>query len=225
MAKAFNTTKNTNRAILVIAGILVLSALGYFATKYFTEKNANQTNVAKIGELSDEILELEDEISEMQLTLKDQNMELAEKTKSIEEKDQKLEELLAQIARAKREKKADLGTIRTLEGRVQEQKRVIDGYRTELEQLRSENLALTGEVEDLRNTEGQLREQNADLNRQNQETSQELDKTRQIASVLRTRGFRFFNVKKEGKEKEDDEFRRGSMKNVKVCFTIMENLI
>ncbi|MEM6345908.1 MAG: hypothetical protein AAF927_18585 [Bacteroidota bacterium] len=221
MAKSANNSQTTSRIILVIAGILVLSALGYFATRYFSERSENEDKALTIDRLETEIQDLESSFE----TLKaDQQMALSDKDKTIEENETRIKELLDQVSRYKRQKSSDLGTIRNLEARLEDTQGKLAAYRQEIEELKALNADLTTQVENLTEQELRLRAENADLSQQQQQTTQELQQTKQIASALKTKDFTFYNVKK-GKEKQETEFRRLGMTDLKVCFTLIENLV
>lgn len=223
MAKS--TDKNTSRAILVIAGILVLSALAYFAIKYFSEKSANKENIATIDNLNSEILELEEKILNFEVAIEDRDMDLAEKDKQLEEKYKELEAVVNRLAQAKKTNKGNLAKIKQLESRVSELRTVVDQYRQEIDYLKVQNQQLTGQVDSLLVTEGRLKAQNLNLLEAKAATTQELEQTKQIASVLQSKDYRYFNVRKNGKEKEETVFRRGALNDLKICFTVMENLL
>ena len=225
MAGTNDSSKTTSRAILVIVGILVLSALTYFSIKYFSEKEANEANLATIEDLNSEILDLEEKILNMEVAMEDQSMELAEKDKLLEEKYSELEAMVTRVAQAKRENKANIARIKQLENRVEELMGVVDQYGEKIDELEEKNLVLTNQVDSLQNIEGQLSEQNNTLLEQNRQTSEELEETRKIASALKTNKFRYINVRKSGKERDEKEYSRRSLHSLKFCFTILENLI
>ncbi|MEM6764109.1 MAG: hypothetical protein AAF824_01950 [Bacteroidota bacterium] len=222
MATSSDQSKNTSRIVLLVVGILVLCALGYFATKYFTEKQENEKNLADIKELNNEILSLEEKILNFEVSLEDKNIEIAEKDKLLEEKYMELEAVVARLAQAKQSSKADKGKIRQLEAKVGELQVFLDQSRAEVEYLKAENALLTGQVDSLNTTTVQLQTRNQSLQETTARTEQELQETKQIAAALRATELSYFSVKK-GKAKEDREFRRGSMKDFRVCFTLLEN--
>ncbi|MEZ4827978.1 MAG: hypothetical protein R3C61_17100 [Bacteroidia bacterium] len=226
MASPIDSSKMTSRAILVIVGILVLSALAYFSVKYFSEKSANEENAETIDNLNNEILQLEEKILNLEVAIEDQNMELAEKDKLLEEKYEELEAMVGRVAEAKKENKANIAKIKQLESHISELKGLIDQYSKQIDYLKEQNRQLTGQVDSLVVIEGQLTMQNKTLTARNEETTRELEQTRKIASALKTKDFRFINIKKAGKkEVEEDEFSRRTMKDVRMCFTILENPI
>ena len=184
-----DSSKTTSRAILVITGLLVLSALAYFTTKYFSEKRANEESLVKINELNSEVLELEEKILNFQVEIEDQNMELAEKDKLLEEKYKELEAMATKLSSAKKNDKSQLSKIRGYESRISELRVMVDKYRKEIEYLKEENLQLAGEVQTLKAREGQLEDEKVTLVQQNEATTKELEETVQIASVLKTADF------------------------------------
>lgn len=216
-----NGNQSTSRIILVIAGILVLSALGYFATRYFSERGENEEKTLTIERMDLEIQELEGALETMK---SDSQMALADKDKTITENEDRIQELLAQVNRYKRQKSADLGTIRDLQTRLEDTQASLAAYRKEIEQLKAQNADLNQKVENLSAAEDQLRSENEMLAQQNQQTVNELQTTKQLASALKTRDFKFFSVKGD-KESAETEFRRRALDDLKVCFTIIENMV
>ncbi|MCB0851259.1 MAG: hypothetical protein KDD63_03375, partial [Bacteroidetes bacterium] len=146
MAGSIDSSKTTSRAILVIVGILVLSALTYFSFKYFSEKQANETNLATIEDLSTEILDLEEKILDMEEAIEDQNVELAEKDKLLEEKYKEIEAMATRLSQARKEDKTKTAKIRQLESRVTELKSLVDQYSEKIGFLTEENKILAGQV-------------------------------------------------------------------------------
>lgn len=221
------SSDSTSRIILIIVGILVLSALGYFSTKYFSEKENNQTNAATIDGLKTEIVQLEEKIIGLDITVEDKELDLAEKTRLLNDKYEELGRVVDKLNEAKRENKANLAKIRQYEARVEEMRGIMDQYRQQLEALKAENQALTGQVQTLAASENRLKSENQTLSQQKENTTRELEETRQIASVLKVRDFSYRNVTKKGKEisEEENAFRKGALYEIKVCFTLIENLI
>ena len=225
MASTLDSSKTTSRAILVIVGILVLSALAYFSLKYFSEKSQNEENLATIENLNSEVLQLEEKILNLEVAIEDQNMELAEKDKLLEEKYEELEAMVNRVAQAKKDNKANIAKIRQLESRVGELQGLVDQYRQQINLLQQENQQLTVKVDSLEVVGEELSAQNQSLTARNEATTKELEETRKIASALKTRGFTTYNVRKNGKEKSDVEFARWNLKDLKFCISILDNPI
>lgn len=218
-------SKNTSRIILVVVGILVLSALAYFGIKYFTEKAENEAKSAKIEDLNNEMMELEEKILDFQSTLENKNMEIADKDKLLEEKEQQIQDYIDRLSAAKSQGRGNQKRIQELENRVQSLQRYVESYKTQIAELETQNEELTIQVDTLQNRTTKLREENEDLITTNETTAKQLEETIRIASVMKAREFSFAQVNKRGKEKFDTEFRRGQLKEVKICFNLQENLI
>ena len=225
MASRSNSTKNTSRAILVIVGILVLSALGYFATKYFSKLEEAQVKDETIETLKEEIVELEEQITEFELTSNDLETEIAQNQQQLKQTQEKYQELLSQLNRYKRENKSNLATVLDLETRLNNSEQLIAKYEAYLAEKEAEIEELKEENDSLQLSEGRLKNQNEDLIKRNEETRETLQETKELASILQSKNLRFINIRKKGQEKEDVSFRRGSMNELKVCVTVVENLI
>ncbi|MEL6673583.1 MAG: hypothetical protein AAFR61_15370 [Bacteroidota bacterium] len=225
MATTTQNSKTTSRAILVIASILVLSALGYFSVKYFSEKNASQQKDTRLSELSQEIVQLEDEIFNFKNELESKDMDLASQRMLLDEKDQALKQMAAQLETARSQELARSREIRNMENRIKELQSVVSNYQERLAFLEQQNQVLAGQVDSLVENETQLKSQFQTLQEENNATTEQLAQTVQLASALQTKDFVFFNVSKKGKEKQDVSFRRRGLENLKICFTILENLI
>ncbi len=225
MASNYESSRNTSRIILVILGIVVLSGLGYFATKYFNEKRANQANLATIDELKLEIDDLDAKIEEFQETITAKNVEIAEKDKLLEEKYAELETLVSKLAQAKRDGKSDQTRITELEQKLEEMRSTLSRDREYITQLETTVETLRGESSAQQEQISRLEEQNVATTTAYEATSKELEATVQIASRLNTADYRYMSVRKNGKEKEDKSFRRGSLEQLRFCFMVMENRI
>lgn len=220
-----DNSKNTSRIILVIVGILVLSALAYFGIKYFTEKAENEENLAKIDELNNEMMELEERILDFQATLEDKNMEIADKDKLLEEKERQIQDYIDRLAAASQSGRVKEDRIRQLEARATSLQRMVDQYKLEVEELQAANRELSTQVDTFRTRTTRLEREKSDLKATNEATTQKLEETVKIASVLKAREFQFALIKNNGKEKEDTEFPRWRLDEISICFNLQENLI
>ena len=225
MASNYENSRNTSRIILVVLGIFILSGLGYFATKYFNEKRANVANLATIDELKLEIDDLDSKIEAFQETITAKNVEIAEKDKLLEEKYAELETLVSKLAQAKRDGKTDKTKITELEQKLEEMRKTLSKDREYIAQLEATVNTLRSTTSAQQDQISRLEEQNVATTTAYEATSKELEATVQIASRLSTSGYRYLSVRRNGKEKEDNSFRRGSLEQVRFCFTIMENRI
>ena len=225
MATKSEGSQATSRAILVIAGILVLSALGYFAVKYFAVKSESEEKDLQIENLNTEVQQLEANVADFRNQINDLEIDLATKEQLLQDKVGELEKVQGLLAEARRSNKTQTSEIRRLESKVQELQAVLAEYDDIIASLKAENQALAGQVDSLREREGALISENRDLQARNQETRQELDRTVTVASALKARSFRFFSYKEGKKEKEFTTLARWRMKDLQLCFSILENQI
>ncbi|MEM6801059.1 MAG: hypothetical protein AAF696_06615 [Bacteroidota bacterium] len=214
-----------NRLILVVAGMLVLSALAYFSIKYFSEKSENEKQATQIIDLGTEILDLEEKIFELNTDLDERDMTLASKEKKIEDNRLEIQSLLAQLGVAKQKDKTQTDLIRGYESRLKELEGTLKNYEEQIAFYKDQTLLLSGQVDSLQVTQIRMQEEFMSLKAKNEESEAQLEETVQKASVLKAANYKFFSVSKKGKLKEESEFRRRSLKELKVCFTMLENLV
>lgn len=224
MAGKNDSVKNTSRIVLVLVGIVVLSALAYFAFKYFNEKQENEANIAKIDELDTEIIELEEKILSFERTIEDQNMAMAEKDRQLSEKDQQIADLLDRLEKAKADGKLSDGKFRQLEERVRQLQRYVDQYKEQVAVLTAQNDSLTGEVAGLKEVQKAMTESYQALEEEKVKTQKQLAETVKVASVLKVSNLQFFDITKNRNDRFDD-IKRRKLRDIKVCFNVMENLI
>ncbi len=226
MAGQTDTIKDTSRIILFSVGIIVLTAMVFFAYRYFNEKRINDDNQAKIESLNNEILALEEKILNFEVTIEDQNMKLAEKTRELGEKDAQIEDLLNQLNNARSQNTNYEGKIRQLEERLKQMQRFVNQYKEQIATLEEQNQQLETQVADLTASEEQLEESFTELQSYNQETEQKLEETIKVASVLQTSDYKIYNIKKNDKVQSlKESYRRGAVHKFNVCFNIRENLV
>ena len=228
MAGKNDSVKNTSRIVLFLVGIVVLSALAYFAFKYFNEKQENDQNIARIAELDTEIAELEEKILSFEVTIEDQNMDLAEKDRQLSDKNTQIEELLQRLNKAKSDNKLSVGRVRQLEEKLNQMQRFINQYKGQIAVLTQEKDSLINEVAQLKESAKVVTESFTQLEEEQKETVEELEETKKIASVLKAANYNFYRIKgKKQKEIifEGEEAPRSGMIGFKLCFEVMENLV
>ncbi|WNJ20814.1 hypothetical protein [Pontibacter sp. G13] len=225
MAASSDQSPNTSRAILLIVGVLVLSALGYFGYSYFTVRAENSEGQTMINKLQTEIEELEEEVLNLTTEFQDTVKTLEDKSARLVETSGELESLQKKLAISKRDNRNSLARIKKLESKMSEMQNLIEQYEKELEFLRSQNSLLTTQVDSLQSLGQILLEENTRLETSNQETMTELERTRKVGGILRTTSYQYFAVNKKGKEKEGETMKRSGLNGNKVCFRILENLV
>lgn len=210
--------ESTARIILVITGILVLTALAYFATRYFNTKEKLEDSDTQIKQLITEIEEREQEIVSLQTQIDDLATDVGEKDQLINEQLQQIEKLENRLKEFKgspamREK------VKSLESRLSLMRSQMQTYQEtivelkETIQLKSDSLAEVRELTEQQ--EGEI----SNLN----ETIEEREQRLKIAAKLQAADFSFFRVKNSGKEIRDFEFSRLGLDEIKICFNILKN--
>ncbi len=238
----------TIKIILIAALVLLLGLTGFFATKYYGEKGKNEQQLVEIDTLNSEISDLETKIKGMESEIEGKNLDITEKDRLLDEKLQELQTLQKKLSSAQSQGKISSGKAKELQDRISSLEGMITAYKEEIERLKEENVALSGQVSALTEENASSKQKISEIQQNNEaqkaqiakkeeekvkveeekaKKEEELALTTQAASVLRAADFRFFNVKKSDKEKEemDKEFKRMWMQSVKICFTVMENLV
>jgi len=109
-----------------------------------------------------------------------------------------------------------------MEQRVESLSRLVGQYEEEIQELKLENEMLATQVDSLQESEGRLIESNQSLQQQKDQALQELQQTQDLAGVLKATDFAFFNVRRR-RVQRDTVFRRWGMKDLRICFEVMEN--
>lgn len=222
MANRSDSSKQTSRVILVIAGLLVLTSLGYFAFQYFAKKQETEEQVITIEKLNNEIMSLEERILDFEMTMDEQEVALAEKQRIVQEKKTELQRLATLLQQSKASDRANLAKIKDLEQRLTMSERLLAQYSEEIEVLRRQKAALEGQVDSLQLSEGELRARNRDLQQRQDSTLKELRNTTELASSLKAAEFRVIRLGRN-REVEKEQFRKWSMRDVRFCFTLLAN--
>lgn len=249
----------TRNIILIVAGVLLLAALGFFATKYFSTKGDLETKVAENEQLNTEITELEQKITGLDQEIQRLNTESQGKDSLIAAKLAEITGLTSRLSSMASNNKVSASKYKELEGKL---KAAEAQYQAELEKLRQENSGLAAKIdekvkelvkkdEEIMKKEEEHKQVVADKDNQISQTQQEkeqkekelaqtkqekaekekvLEQTKQAASPLKAADFRFLNVKKNDKQKEeyDKSFNTGlfgGINDIRTCFTIQENAV
>jgi len=249
----------TRNIILIVAGVLLLAALGFFATKYFSTKGDLEAKVTENEQLNTEIDELEQKITGLDQEIQRLNTESQGKDSLIAAKLAEITGLNTRLSSLASSNKVSASKYKELEGKL---KAAQAQYQAELDKLKQENAALGAKVEEkvkelvkkdeemmkkeeehkqvVKEKEEQIsqtQEEKAQKEKELAQTKQEkekkekeLDQTKQAASPLKASDFRFLNVKKNDKQKEeyDKSFNTGlfgGINDIRTCFTIQENAV
>ncbi len=222
-------SQKTSRAIIVIASILVISALSFFAFEYFSDREKlREANRERI-QLENEILDLEQKVLAFSLKNDSQEAELEKKDEDLRQKEDELQRLRAELNKLnarQAQSETQEKELQILRKRVSNMDEMIRQYRTQIRQLLAENQALGEQLDSVRTDLEESGLENDSLLVENQETREELARTRKLGSILKANNFAYSRLNNKGKERNEDEsFRRFSMKNLRVCFDILENVI
>ncbi|MDB4286356.1 hypothetical protein N9933_03555, partial [bacterium] len=211
---------NTGRIILVIVGILVLSALGYFATRYFTQnKKIQEEYIPTIEDLKTEVVQLEDNIIKLEATIEDQNLDLSEKDKLLSERDRQLEELEIKLNRYRGSANASKSDIKEMANRLTLLRSQVTNYEEKVAVL---ELQVAQQSDTIRSQREKTYQQAGTIIELSEENKEKLERLLK-AGALRAADFTIYNVKKNGKEIRDADFRRSSLKSLKICFNVLQN--
>jgi myosin heavy subunit len=252
----------TRNIILIIAGVLLLAALGFFAAKYFSTKGDLETKIAQNEELSTEITGLEQKINGLDQEIQRLNTDSQGKDSLIAAKLAEISGLNSRLSSLASNNKVSASKLQELQKKL---KNAEAQYQVELDKLKQENAALGAKVEEkvkelvkkdqdimkkeeeLTQTKQEKAQKESELAQTQEEKAQkekelaqtkqdkekkekELDQTKQAASPLKAADFRFLNVKKNDKQKEeyDKSFNTGlfgGINDIRSCFTIQENAV
>lgn len=206
----------------------------------------------EIADLETKIKSLETDINNKGTEISEKDRLLEEKLQELQALQAKVSAAQSK-GRISDSKAKDLqGKITQMEGVIAGYRQEIDRLKSENTQLSSQvsDLTQTGaqqkqQIEEIKQTSEQIKQEAAAKQKEQSQTiaqkeeekkqieeekarkEEELQQTKTAASVLKATDFRFFNLKKNDKEKEemDKEFKRMFMQSVKVLFTINENAV
>lgn len=209
---------NGGRIAIILVGVVLLSAVGFFAYKYYDEKGKNTEATENIGDLETEIDNLEVDIQEYERSLADQDMELEEKELLLAEKEQELLDKQKRIDQLLRDNRISKEKAGQLQAQMERLEYYIGKYQTEIADLKTR-------VAELESEKAEMGEEITALTAAKHEADMERHEALSVleaAKILKVFDWQFFQVSKR-KEKEDTEFRRGRLDNLRIQFKIMEN--
>lgn len=222
MANSSPQGQRTSRVILAVVGVLVLSALGFFASKYFRSVEERDEYNDRIEKLTEEVLDLEHQIRSFELETKEQKLSLTDRQAMVDALIDKTEIASAELKEMEAKKDEKIGrllnqvtSIRAELAEKEEALRIL--------QARYDSLQLY--TEDLQSSYDSLSDVNVETQDQladNQELTQQVIKE---ASVLNVADFSFIHVTKRGKEKDLRQTRVKTMFRFKTCVTILPNTV
>lgn len=211
--------RNTGRIVIIAVGVVLVSALGFFMYKYFDEKGKNVENIENIDGLTAEIDDLEKDLDNYQFDIENKDLEIEEKEQLLEEKQKELEDKTKRINQLLASNRISKSKAEELKGKVEQLEYYVKKYQTEIAELKTRVATLENEKEEL---SGNITNMKTEMRSIEME---KIDKEIKLkaASYLRAYAFKFFRVKRSGKEIQETEFRKGQLDEMRISFNIMEN--
>jgi FtsZ-binding cell division protein ZapB len=211
---------NTGRIITIVVVALLVGATGFFAYKFYEEKNKNEVQVESIDGLTAEINDLETNLEDYQDDLENKDLDLEEKERLLAEKEQLLVDKQKKIDQLLASNKITTSQASDLRGKVEQLEYYIKKYQTEITELRAE-LDATKEVNEQLTAEvGNIKGEVRDLRR----AKETVDFKLETAAILNAHTFTYYRMKGSGKAIEESSFRRGQMDDFRSCFRLNQNL-
>ncbi|MFK7972958.1 MAG: hypothetical protein AB8F95_21490 [Bacteroidia bacterium] len=215
-----NTKENkAGRIILVIVGLLVLSAMGYFATRYFATKQQAGAQLVTIENLRSELTQLEADIVELQEEIDNKNTSLKDKDKLITERDERIDSLKRKLSQAQRSGKLKTEEFTEVNNRLSLAQNQLGTYETKITQLETTIADQAATIVRQKTQAASLDSTIAGLS----ELSDSQEERLKVASKLQAVEFAYFRVKKSGKEVGGKSFRRSGLGIIKVCCRLLPN--
>lgn len=208
-------TNQSGRIITIVIGVLLLGGMGFFATKYFQEKNKNVEAQTNLDDLTVEIEDLELDLDNYRAELEDANLDIEDKQKLLAEKEQELLEKQKKIDRLLRDNKITKEEASKLRTKIEQLNFYIAKYQKTIEEQKKEIAALSQDKEYLTSKVKDLDKEMGAMEMDKIEAETKL----KSAGILQVVNFKFYRVKNSGKEVEDTEFRKGRIDELKLCFT------
>jgi predicted nuclease with TOPRIM domain len=211
--------KDSRRAIVIVVITVLLAVNGLLLWQFFDKKSHLEDLSLTLETTLSEKESLSAELQAMKAEYDKVNQENAALQSQLSEKDQEIKSKMAEIQRLINS--GDAAQLRKA--------------KTELEQLRQMNQVYIAQADSLRIANDQLNQQNLALNSnleaergriQNltQENTMLANKVA-IGSVLKTINMKASGVKYKSSGKESETSKASSVDKIKVCLTVLENLV
>lgn len=205
---------------LIIIGLLVasLAVVGYL---YYGSRTEVENKDFKIEDLNTEITDLETSLKDMETEIDRQDLELEEKDVLLQKKEKELSEKTKRIDALLSSNKITAKQAEEYKGKIDQLNFYIKKYQAEMDSLKAQVNMLTEENQQMAGKISNLEDQKFNVEQENR-----LNKTMlKAAAILKAYDFNFSRVKTTGKEDSDTEFRAGRLKDLKICFNLMENTV
>lgn len=226
---------NTIRILLVLAGLLFISGIGYLGVEYFKSKTVEEQKDELIGDLSTEVNQLEASVLELEVLFDDVNVEVAAKDAMLRQSydqisflEKEVKEKEQEIIRLKKEGKLSKEQIALLESQLsnaktkitQAKSEVLDRYAKELRAERQNSRELQAVLDSVQKLAQIQQEQITAI--QEGMKNQPAPIVDPLGSVrpLRAENFKFQGLDRNGKTGSDINAKK--MKALRVQFEILD---
>lgn len=211
---------NTAKIIIIVVGIVLASALGYFMYSNYQLKEQLESLTVTNDELEVEIDNLEEDIQNLETKIQNKDIEIDEKNLLIEEQQKEIEQQKKKLnALASAGKLKDEELKKYME-KVDQLNYYIQKYQKEVEELKQQVNVLTAENDTLKKDVQELTYQNQTIEKENMLLTTQVT----AAAVLKAVDFAFISVKGD-KEDKEDEFKANRLKELVISFNILENVV
>lgn len=218
-------SSNTSKVIIVIASILVVTALGFFAFNYFTQREINRQHELEEAQLSSDIVDLERQILEFKIDNDSRQTALRAKESELSKAKTEIDRLRKKLSLTQNESDQLKMGKDLLEKKLSNLELMIEKYQIQVRDLIAENIALKKDKSTLQDAvEASDREKNSLKERLDQK-DEFIDSTIQIVGKLRMDDLTFFRLDNKGNpnKKPDNSFRRFNLHGIQVCFDVLDN--
>lgn len=216
--------QNNNRKKWLVIGLLVLFLLGNLILVYQLMQTSSELDETREELVTTEDLkeDLEREIQDLELELEDYQDRLHEKDTALENRNAELREMATELEEAVRErdlsrqelaeKREELGRLRYYTEKYQSQ---IDSLERENVELREEKEQYAEDLEEEKRRYDRVKDENVLL-----------ENKVSIAARLETKELEASGIRYSAiRDRERSTTRKSRMEEVRVCFTIEENVV
>ena len=228
---SFNQNKPNQNfiAIAAVIGVLLLGIIGYLAYQNMQKSQQLETTMSDLDETTKLKAELETQYNQALADLEAQKTTSQELNAVIDQQKSELEQQRDKISGLLKNK----GSLDKARVEINNLKSQASQYLAQIEKLKSENDALSGENANLSTEKERLAADLQSKSAENEELSttkatlvsekEKLSEKVNIASVIKMKAVSAVGQKVKGSGKVKDENSAKSIDQIKVCFTTVEN--
>lgn len=207
--------RDTNKIYFLIAVIVAL--LGTNAYLFFQKSKSDQ----RIVTVSDEKTALQTELEKLETELDQANSNSGQLSTELKAKDDELKAKIAQLRDALSKGKLTAGELAKAKEDVKQLRYFVSKYTSDIEELKKENAALTGERDSLKTTVSNVKQLANNLSKANDSLYSKV----KAGAALKTTYVRVVAYKIKSSGKEVEVSRANPAQKIKVSFTVNTNPI